>query len=84
MEWIRVQDHLPNIYDFVLVIACFKGSGEPKPISIARQLPDRSWDFLSQYEDLEDEDNVGAWMDMEYSLSDSDITHWMPLPKEPI
>jgi hypothetical protein len=85
MEWISVKDSLPETYDFVLVLANFQGSGEPKPISIARLFPDRTtWDFLSLFEnEYEPESNAGAYMDIEYSICSQHVTHWMPLPKPP-
>lgn len=77
MQWISVQDKLPELYDFVLVFAHNKGTNEPKPISIARIInKQNTWDMLGNLEE-------GAYQDIEYSMDTTDITHWMPLPEEP-
>jgi len=75
-EWIKFSDKFPEILDYVLVCAIYKGTDEPKPISIARIYPDFSWDFLGNID-------VGAWMDIEYDMDGIDVTHWMPIPKSP-
>ncbi len=78
MTWIKVEDQLPELYDFVLVFADNKGSDEPKPIAIARLVNEYGlWDFLG----TQPQDSVGAYMDIEYGIDSDDITHWMPLPK---
>ena len=74
-EWIKCCDRLPELFDFVLVFADNKGTGEPKPISIARWEGDK-WIFLGTLEE-------GAWMDIEYSMETEDITHWMKFPSLP-
>lgn len=77
MEWISVEDGLPKLYDFVLVLAYNKSTGEPRPIAIARLVSEYSiWDMLGNLE-------VGAYQDIEYAMDRYDITHWMPLPKPP-
>jgi hypothetical protein len=77
-DWISVLDKLPPVYDFVLVFANNLGSGEPKPISIARIDISGSWEFMG---DVEKFGAVGAYMDIEYEMDEYQITHWMPLPK---
>jgi len=77
MEWISVKDRLPDIYDFALVFADNKGTNEPRPIAIARIVSEHGiWDLLGYLE-------VGAYLDIEYSMNRFDITHWMPLPEPP-
>ena len=76
-SWISVKDKLPDEYDFVLVIAYNNGTGEPKPISIARIDDDSEWDFCNRDACMS---CYGAWMDIEYIMHVDDITHWMPLP----
>ncbi len=79
MEWIRSSDRLPDLYDFVLVFADNKGTGEPRPISIARWDSEK-WEFINNPPSFP---SYGAWMDIEYNMDSEDITHWMPLPKIP-
>lgn len=75
MKWISLKHKLPPLYDFVLVHANNLGTGEPKPIAIARKVRDDGpWDFLGGLES-------GAWMDIEYDLTSDDITHWMEMPE---
>lgn len=78
-KWISLKDRLPEIYDFVLVYANNKGTGEPKPMSIARW-NNSKWEFINHSPPMP---NYGAWMDIEYNMDYDDITHWMPLPKPP-
>ena len=74
MEWIRVKDRLPDIYDFVLVFANNIGTNEPRPIAIARIVNNLgNWYFLGTCD-------LGAYMDIEYEIETNEITHWMPLP----
>ncbi len=78
-KWISVKDRKPQLYDFVFVLADNHGTGEPKPISIARLFDNDNgdkWDFLGNLK-------VGAYMDIEYDMESEDITHWMRLPKPP-
>ena len=79
--WIDCNSQLPEIYDFVLVCANNKGTGEPKPISIARLDNSKTWEFCN--EDPYSTYCQGAYMDIEYCMLINDITHWMPLPKPP-
>jgi hypothetical protein len=84
MEWISIKDRLPDIYDFALVFANNQGINEPKPVSIARLLPDLlTWQFMAQEED-EDGSAFGVYQDIEWEIDSKDITHWMPLPKFPV
>jgi|GEM_PF-3791964 len=78
--WYDVKDRLPKFNAYVLVLANFKRTDEPKPIAIARLEPRGAWEFLSAevlvlY--------VGAWKDIEHEMDSDDITHWMELPKPP-
>lgn len=80
MNWIKVEDQLPEPYDFVLVYANNQGTNEPKPISIARIVNQFGiWDFLG----MGPNDSVGAYMDIEYGIESKDVTHWMKLPNKP-
>lgn len=79
MGWIKCSDRMPELYDFVLVFADNKGTGEPKPMSIARFDGD-GWCFINENKRF---GSMGAWMDIEYHMDGNDITHWMPLPKPP-
>lgn len=79
MEWIKCSEIMPELYDFVLVFANNKGTGEPKPMSIARFEGD-IWNFVNH---MRDYPNYGAWMDIGYVMDEEDITHWMPLPEKP-
>ena len=77
MQWISVEDRLPDLYEFVLVLADNPRTNEPKPVAIARIVSEHEiWDLLGYLE-------VGAYRDIEYSMSRFDITHWMPLPEPP-
>jgi hypothetical protein len=83
MEWISVEDRLPEIYDFVLVFADKKGTNEPRPIGIARIVINHSEGHrYSDWELLGDVDQ-GAYQDMQYEIYSSEITHWMNLPSPP-
>lgn len=83
-KWIDIKERLPEIYDFVLVCANFQGTGEPKPIQIARivimENHSLQWHFLNEAPAVGAQ---GAWMDLYYPIDTEDITHWMPLPKPP-
>ena len=83
-EWIKCSERLPNLYDFVLVCANFQGTGEPKPIQIARRsggwADNECWEFVNT---IQRNNVTGAWMDIEYPMNMDDITHWMPLPEPP-
>lgn len=79
MEWIRVKDRLPEIYDFVLVFSNNPGTNEPRPIAIARYNSE-NWEFLG-HSGLDWA--CGAYQDIEYHIDGLDITHWMPLPEPP-
>lgn len=79
-DWINVKDQLPMLYEFVLVYANNKGTGEPKPISIAKIIRKDKWEFVNHMPCMT---NYGAWTDMEYAMDSDDITHWMPLPEAP-
>ncbi len=81
MEWVSINDKLPEPYDFVLVFAHTKGTNEPKPISLARLIPGgTNWQFLSEYKDGS---GAGVYQDLEWPVEREDITHWMSLPKPP-
>jgi len=80
MNWIKCRDKLPDLYVFVLVLADNQGTGEPKPISIARLDDDKNWEFCNKAPCMP---NYGAWMDIEYPLDQDDITHWTKLPAVP-
>ena len=77
-EWISVTVRLPDPYEYVLVYAKMKGTGEPCPISIARQYAS-TWEMLSH----EDQSNAVACGDLTWYMSEDEITHWMPLPSPP-
>ena len=79
MEWIAIKDRFPNIYNNVLVFADNKGTGEPKPYSIAMWIGDK-WDFINHCPTMP---NYGAYQDIGYNMDSEDVTHWMPLPEEP-
>lgn len=74
-EWINVNDGLPESHDYVLVAINSQGTGEPKPINIARRIG-YVWEFLGLID--------GAYMDISYPMDPEDITHWMPLPAPPL
>jgi hypothetical protein len=76
-EWIKLSDRLPELYDYVLVCAAFKGTDEPQPIAIARREKE-GWRFLNDCRG----NYCWAW-DIDYGMEGDDITHWMPLPKPP-
>ena len=79
-EWIKVTEKLPDIYDYVLVLCSCPGQDEPQPVGIARLVPDdeeKKWELL--HED-EGGDGTGAFQDIEYYMTKSYITHWMPIP----
>ncbi len=78
MEWISVKDRLPELYDFVLVLADNPGTNEPKPIAISR-LKMCGWEFLH----TNDMWTHGVYMDITYNIDLDDITHWMHLPSPP-
>lgn len=73
MEWISVQDRLPNIEDPVLLLVCGK-------ITQGYLFNDFEFDECSMeqkpYQGFQNEfsDDCLEWMD---------VTHWMPLPKPP-
>lgn len=73
-KWIRYNDRPPEPYDYVLVAVDSKGTGEPKPVNIARWF-NGEWEFLNG--------SMGAWMDISYEMDAEDITHWMELPDAP-
>jgi len=79
MEWIECSDRLPDFYNNVLVFANNKGTGEPKPYSIAMYTGD-NWDFINHSPPMP---NYGAWQDIGYTMVSDDVTHWMSLPKPP-
>jgi len=79
MNWIKVDESLPDIYDFVLVCADNEGTNEPKPITIARYDGEK-WEFIDKTPLIQ---TTGAHMDIEYSIDIDDITHWMKLPLMP-
>ncbi len=73
--WTKVQDSLPQDYEYVLVHA---EKEQPHPImSIARQ-HDGVWEMLNH----SPESNAVAW-DLTWYMDESEITHWMPLPESP-
>ncbi len=84
MTWISVKEKLPELYDYVLVVADYKGTGEPKPIHIARLEREIGWAFLGFTAEDSWSPVNGAWSDIEYDLTSEDITHWMPLPNPPM
>lgn len=79
-NWLKCTVSMPEIYDYVLVFADNKGTGEPRPISIARLYDQGKWEFCNKAPVMP---NYGAYMDMEYPMDVDDITHWMPLPPKP-
>lgn len=83
-EWIKCSDQMPELYDFVLVCASFQGTGEPKPIQIARRCNlggnEEGWEFCNEAPLVGVQ---GAWMDIEYGMDVDDITHWATLPLPP-
>ncbi len=80
MQWIKCSERLPELYDFVLVFADNKGTGEPRPFSIARRNSSDNWEFINNDNVMP---NYGSWMDIEYPMDSDDVTHWMPLPQPP-
>jgi hypothetical protein len=82
-KWISVENNLPDYYEYVLVYAKRKGTGEPCPISIARLEPDDNIDIWSFIADFDNGNGIGASHDFLWDCSSEDITHWMPLPKLP-
>ena len=83
-QWVKCSDRMPEPYDFVLVCANFQGTGEPRPIQIARRCKNgvnqEGWEFCNKAPLIGCQ---GAWMDIEYGMDCDDITHWMSLPKPP-
>jgi hypothetical protein len=77
-SWVNVKDKLPENYQYVLVYALTKGTGEPCPISIARSFNGK-WEMLNYAE----EENAVACGDLTWFMSDEEITHWMELPIPP-
>jgi len=78
MNWIDVNNQLPDLYEFVLVFADNQGSNEPKPVSLARLLPGKmNWQFMCEYNDTS---GGGVYQDIEWPMEVEDITHWMPIP----
>jgi len=75
-EWVKCSDMLPPEYDYVLIFCDSKGTGEPKPIGIARQVKNE-WDFSSC-------DFTGYYYDLEWTIYPENITHWMLIPKPPV
>ena len=80
MNWINVKDRLPDVYDFVLVLADNQGTGEPKPINIARLDNHKNWEFCNKAPGMP---HYGAYMDIEYPMDIDHITHWAELPALP-
>ncbi len=78
-EWIKVENRFPDLYNNVLVFANNKGTGEPKPYSIAMWIGDK-WEFINHSPGFP---NYGAWQDMGYTMHSEHVTHWMPLPDLP-
>ena len=75
MEWISVEDSLPEEYVYVLVFAKSPGTNEPCPIGIARH-NGQQWESLM-------ENWIGAWSDICWDYRPEHITHWIPLPSPP-
>lgn len=78
-EWISVKDKFPEDYEFVLVAALGKGTGEPCSISIGRfnsGIP--LWQLLKKYPN-----NACACGDLIWDMQEKGVTHWMPLPEPP-
>lgn len=80
MNWIKVTDRLPELYQWVLVCNSPKGSGEPRCINIWRW-DGNSWDSLDTPENNGDSP---TFSDIVYTIYKDEITHWMPLPEQPI
>jgi len=77
-EWINIKIKLPDLYEYVLVLANNQGTDEPKPISIARiETYNGNWKFFNHSPCMPD---FGVYMDIEYDIDSEKITHWMPLP----
>lgn len=81
-EWIECSDRLPiqqpegwPTYNWVLVTAERKGTGEPWPFTIARYTKD-GWDF---WENKHPE--APCFGDTSDQMFVDEITHWMPLYK---
>jgi hypothetical protein len=77
MDWIKIEDRLPEYYEYVLVYARKEGN-EPSPISIARQFKG-VWEMMSD----QDQSNAIAHGDLTWGMDAEEITHWMPLPESP-
>lgn len=75
--WIKCIDTLPEPYEYVLV-SCIKEGNEPSPISIARCYKG-TWEMLN----LCDQQNAIACGDLTWFMDESEITHWMKIPRPP-
>lgn len=70
-EWIKINDRLPDEYDYVLVFVKGKGTDELSLISIAR-IESNLWQFIASSE----VDGIGVYQDLELIIRSEDITHW--------
>lgn len=76
MEWININERLPEIYKYVLVAS--KKDHEPSCISIARY-DGKKWEMLT----YTTESNAVACGDLTWYMEELEITHWMELPELP-
>ena len=78
IEWHKYPDEKPEEYEYCLVYAHRKGTGEPCPISIASYFKE-VWSMLNY-----DEPNAVSCGDISDHMTGSEVTHWAYMPKGPI
>lgn len=77
-QWVSVKDQMPSPYCFVLVCEASGRCGHVSPISIARWEGD-VWNGIGEDEG----ETNGFYLNLFWSVSWNEITHWMPLPEVP-
>ena len=78
MQWINVNERLPPEFDWVLVCNTPKESSEPRCVNIWRWT-DSGWDYLNGIDDA-----CPTFSDVTHHMLPEEVTHWMPLPTQPI
>lgn len=78
MNWISVDERMPDLFQWVIVCDSPKGAGEPRCINIYR------WNGLEWERINDDDDDSPTFSDLIYIMPKELVTYWMPLPKAPI
>lgn len=72
MNWIKVEDRLPEIESSVLIFATYNYEFLPKQETIS----------IGYITDLSNGDR--CWFNESFNDTDFIVTHWMLLPKKPV